>query len=100
MTIRHIVNWKLATEDATERAAQSAEIVRRLEGLVGVVPQIGSLSAGANSLDVDGNWDVAVVADFASREDLDAYQVDPAHQEVVSYVRSVVSQRSCVDYEV
>ena len=31
---------------------------------------------------------------------LDAYQVHPAHQEVVGYVRSVAGGRSAVDFEV
>ena len=48
MTIRHVVTWKLAAEDATERAAQAAEVARRLNALDGVVPQLLSISAGAN----------------------------------------------------
>ncbi|MBO9626180.1 MAG: Dabb family protein [Microbacterium sp.] len=97
--IRHVVSWKLAAEDADVRAEQAAEVARRLLALDGVVPQLQSISAGANAAYPDANWDVTLVADFASIDDLEQYQVHPAHEEVVAYVRSVVSGRVAVDFE-
>jgi len=100
MTLRHVVTWKLASEDAAERGAQAAEMAARLNALDGVVPQIRSISAGANAIYADVNWDVTVVADFDSVEDLEAYAVHPAHEEVAVYIRSVVASRVAVDFEV
>lgn len=97
MTIRHLVAWTINTDDAADRASKAAEITKRLKALEGVVPSIESLSAGAGL--VEGNWDVAIVADFADLDALEAYNVHPAHQEVVTYVRSVVSARVAVDFE-
>ena len=97
MTLRHVVAWKMAAPDAATRAAHAREIAERLKALVGVVPTIGTLTAGANV--VDGNWDVALVADFADKDALDAYAVHPAHQEVVAFVRGVVGDRVAVDFE-
>ena len=99
MTIRHVVTWKLAAEDAAERGAQAAEIARRLNALDGVVPQLLSISAGANVAYPEANWDVTLVADVASIAALEEYQVHPAHEEVVAYVRSVVASRVAVDFE-
>jgi hypothetical protein len=98
--IRHVVTWKLAAEDADERAEQAAEVARMLNALDGVVPQLRSISAGANSAYPDTNWDVTLVADFDSVAALEEYQVHPAHEEVVAYVRSVVASRVAVDFEV
>lgn len=98
--IRHVVTWKLAAEDAGQRAEQSAEVARRLNALDGVVPQLRSISAGANVAYPDANWDVALVADVDSIAALEEYQVHPAHEEVVEYVRSVVASRVAVDFEV
>lgn len=98
--IRHVVTWKLASEDAEERGRQSAEVARRLNGLDGVVPQLRSISAGANFLYPEANWDVTLVADFDSIEALEQYQVHPAHEEVAGYIRSVVASRVAVDFEV
>lgn len=100
MTIRHIVAWKLAADDAAVRAEHAAEVARRLQSLMGVVPTLRSLSAGPNAAYADVNGDVALVADFDDVAGLDAYQVHPAHQEVAAYVRSVVSSRIAVDFEV
>lgn len=98
--IRHVVTWKLAAEDAGARAEQAAEVARRLNALHGVVPQLRSISAGANTAYPDTNWDVTLVADFDSVAALEEYQVHPAHEAVVAYVRSVVASRAAVDFEV
>lgn len=100
MTIRHVVTWKLAAEDAGERAADAAEVARRLNALDGVVPQLRSISAGANSAYPDTNWDVTLVADFDSLAALEEYQVHPAHEEVAAFIRSVVASRVAVDFDV
>lgn len=98
--IRHVVTWKLASEDAAERGSQAAEVARRLNALDGVVPQLRAISAGANTIYPESNWDVTLVADFDSVDDLEQYQVHPAHEEVVAYVRSVVASRVAVDFEI
>lgn len=99
MTIRHVVMWKLAAEDATERAQQAAEVARRLNALEGVVPQARSISAGSNVAYPEVNWDVTLVADFDSVAAIEAYQVHPAHEEVAVFIRSVVASRAAVDFE-
>jgi len=98
MTIRHVVTWKLAAEDSAVRSEQAQEVARRLLALEGVVPQLLSISAGANVAYPEANWDVTLVADFDSVDSLEAYQVHPAHEEVVAYVRSVVASRVAVDF--
>ncbi|SDQ26387.1 Dabb family protein [Microbacterium sp. cf332] len=100
MTIRHVVAWKLAAQDVETRAEHAAEVSRRIQGLVGVVPSIRALSIGPNTAYPEVNGDVAVVADFDDLAGLDEYQVHPAHQEVAAYVRSVVADRIAVDFEV
>jgi len=98
--IRHIVAFKLAADDAGTRAAQAAEAGRRLEALVGVVPTLRAMRAGANALDLPGNWDLALVADFDDAAGLDAYQVHPAHEEVAAFIGGIRSDRVAVDLEV
>ncbi|MFT4219226.1 MAG: Dabb family protein [Microbacterium sp.] len=99
MTLRHVVAWKLASDDAATREAQALKISHDLMALRGVVPTIGDIRVGPDVVG-GGNWDVALVADFADRAALDAYLVHPDHQAVVAYVRSVVSDRVAVDFEV
>jgi hypothetical protein len=97
--IRHVVAWKVATTETAEKDAATAEITRLLSSLVGVVPSISSLTVGPNMACFESNWDVVLVADFATLADLDAYQVHPEHQAVVPQIRALVSQRAAVDIE-
>lgn len=98
MTIRHVVMWKMNGADAAERAEQAAEVARLLNALDGVVPEVLSISAGANSVYPDANWDVTLVSDFATVADLEAYQVHPAHEAAAVYIRSVAAGRAAVDF--
>lgn len=97
--IRHIVAWKLASDDASERAVQARKIAEDLLALRGVVPSILDIAVGPDVVG-GGNWDVALVADFTDQAGLDAYQTHPDHQLVVGYVRSVVADRVAVDIEI
>lgn len=99
MTIRHVVAWQLATDDPALRAEQARRISDDLMALWGVVPSILDISVGADIVG-GGNWDVGLVADFADQAGLDEYQTHPSHQAVVGFVRSVVSGRVAVDFEV
>lgn len=98
--IRHLVLWKLAATDAGERAAVVAEMADRFGALVPLIDGTERIDIRADLGETDGNWDVLLDADYRDREALAAYQVHPAHVEVAGFVRSQVTARSCVDFEV
>ncbi|MGN6425627.1 Dabb family protein [uncultured Leifsonia sp.] len=98
MTIRHVVSWKLATTDETERAEQAARIKAGLESLPAEIPEILSLEVGVNALLPGDNFDVVLISDFADADALDRYVQAPAHQTVAAYIRSVTAARSAVDF--
>ncbi|BFM25727.1 MULTISPECIES: Dabb family protein [Microbacterium] len=98
MSIRHIVLWKLAADDADTRALHAEQIAERLLALKGVVTEIDHIEVGRNVAYPQSNWDVALVSEFADVEALERYQVHPAHQEAAGFIRSVVAERSSVDY--
>ena len=100
MTLRHVVAFRMAAADPADRAAHAAEAARRLNGLVGVVPTLRAMSAGANVLFPDQNWDLVLVADFEDVAGLDAYQVHPAHEEVAAYIGTIRADRVAVDIEI
>ncbi|GAA1447233.1 Dabb family protein [Leifsonia poae] len=99
MTIRHVVSWKLAAAEESERAEQLAVMKRGLEGLPATIPEILSLEVGINALDGD-NFDIVLISDFADADALARYVAHPDHQVVAGYIRSVVGGRSAVDFEV
>jgi len=100
MTIRHVVSWKLATAVPGERAEQSAAIKRGLESLPASIPEILALEVGVNALNPDANFDVVLISDFADADAIARYVAHPEHEKVAAYIRSVVSGRSAVDFEV
>lgn len=95
--IRHIVTWRLSATDPAQRQTDAEGIKSRLEGLRGVVAA-ERIDVGIDLGETDGNWHVVLDSDFATRDDLAAYQVHPAHQEAAAFVKSVAEARSCVDY--
>jgi len=99
MTIRHVVSWKLATSDDSERAEQAAAVKAGLESLPATIPEILALEVGVNALSAD-NFDVVLISDFADEDALQRYVDHPDHQRVAAYIRSVVGGRSAVDFRV
>jgi hypothetical protein len=97
--IRHIVMWRLAAPDAAQREAHALGIRQRLEALRGVVAA-ERIDVGIDVGATEGNWHVVLDSDFATADDLAAYQTHPQHVEAAAFIRSVVEARSCVDYEV
>ena len=98
--IRHIVLWKLKADDAAGKAEAVAAIAGALEPLVGVIDGLESLTISANVAFLDTNWDVALVADYPTVADLEAYQVHPEHVKAAAVVREHTAQRATVDFEV
>ncbi|GAB3039539.1 Dabb family protein [Parafrigoribacterium mesophilum] len=96
--LRHVVSWKLATDDPERKSAQSAEIRRRITALVPLVSSIRELTVGADTATTTGNWDLVLIADYDDADGLAAYQTHPEHRKVAAFIRSVISDRTCVDF--
>jgi hypothetical protein len=97
--IHHLVMWKLNGGDAATIDAQAAEITLALEGLGGVVPTIREFIVGRNIVDTEASYDLALQSTFESVEDLQAYQVHPAHVAVAELIGGLAATRSVVDFE-
>lgn len=98
--IKHIVIWKLKDEAlGATREENARQLKTRLEALRGRIPQIRALEVGLNVKPSDAAGDAVLYSEFDHLEDLAAYAEHPAHQEVLGFVRSIVSARTVVDYE-
>ena len=95
--IKHIVSWKLQEEN---KANNATKIKAQLESLVGVVGGILELEVGIDFNKSDAAHDVLLYSTFGTKEDLNAYQIHPKHVEAATFIKSVVSGRVVVDYEV
>ena len=91
---RHIVFWRF--KEGTEQEA--AAFVAALNGLVGVIPQIRSARAALNTNPANGLCG-ALISDFDTKEDMEAYKADPRHQAVSAMCKAIRLSREAVDFE-
>lgn len=97
--IRHIILWKLREDiPECEREACRAEAKRRLESLNGRIDGLIKLRVATAPLDTS-SADMMLESEFETVGALEGYQTNPLHLEAAGYVRSIVSQRLCLDFE-
>lgn len=97
--IRHLVMFTVNGQTQDEKNQQILKAATMLEGLVGVVPGLRVMNVYANALDIEGNWDFVLAADFDDDEALNGYISHPAHVEVVDYIRTIAVGRAAIDID-
>lgn len=98
--VHHVILWKLKEElSGEEKLKVMREIKENLEGLVGRVPGLSSVSVIITPLG-SSNADVMLDSVLESEEALKGYQTHPEHVAVAdTYVRPYTEVRMCMDYE-
>ena len=100
--IRHIVMFKFKEEAEGRTKAENIAITKAmLEALPEKIDWIRASTVKTNSPDADQtNYDLCLISDFDTWEDLAAYIVHPDHKAVGAFMRPVRLERSCVDFEI
>ncbi|MCO5992266.1 Dabb family protein [Actinoallomurus rhizosphaericola] len=94
---RHVVMFRW-NENATDERKRDLE--QRLSALPGAIPEIEAYQVGADAGLNPGNFDFAVVADFADRDAYVVYRDHPVHRAVIDeYVTPILAERAAVQYE-
>ncbi len=98
----HIVFWRLHDRAPNGRTKEenARELKRMFEALVGVVPGLTRCELGMDVSRTAESADVALLSEFESKAALDGYQIHPAHQAIVGFLKDVRSERRVVDYEI
>jgi len=95
--IRHIVLFKLKAFDTSEqKEAKMQEIKTALENLAPLIPELKRIEAGINRNENE-QFDISLLTEFNSMEDLHTYAIHPEHVAVGKIVREVLEARACVD---
>lgn len=92
--LRHVVLFKLG--DPTPETL--LEVKEKLLSLKGRVPQLLDIEVGIDVIRSERSYDIALITTFASLEDMNAYQVDPYHVEVSSFIAAVRQAAVAVDF--
>lgn len=97
--VKHVIIWTLKSEFSAEEKRSAAEKIKiGLEGLAGKIPGMTEVKVNIDLLS-SSTGDVMLDTTFTDEAALKAYQTNPDHVAVATYVRSVVSDRKCVDFE-
>ena len=93
--IRHIFLWQAA--DPADKEA----ILDLLGQLSDRLTMIRSWEIGGHQGEPNDNgdpWDGALITDFDNWDDLEAYSIDPFHDEIVQQLLPMVRSRAVVDF--
>lgn len=99
--VKHIVMILLKeTEPAGKRNLHALELKKQLESLKKTVPELLKLEVGLNFNKRPSAYDLVLITEFNSEEDLDKYRNHPAHVEVLKFLKEVTEKTAVVDYEI
>lgn len=98
--IKHIVIFKLKAADGKSELENAVEAKARFNKVIENVPSLKNGKAVINSADApENNFTIALLCDFDSIDDLNAYQIHPVHKEFGEFIAAIKTDRACIDYE-
>jgi hypothetical protein len=95
--IKHIVFFRVL--ETTDKQNLILDLKSRLESLPSTIDSIDKFEVGMNFSPREAAYDLALVSDFKSRQDLETYNTHPDHQKLVSYLNGIKKEIAVVDYE-
>jgi hypothetical protein len=93
--IKHIVFIKLEDNNSVNTKALKDRILT-MKDKIAVLKRI---EVGINFSKEERAYDLALLTDFNSREDLDSYAINPLHIDVIKFIKSFNAITKVVDYE-
>lgn len=96
---KHIIMWTLKEEFSNQdREIAKAQAKQKLEGLMGKIEGLLNIKVVTELLDSSSYADMMLYSEFEDEAALKFYQTHPDHVEAAGFIRSIVSNRSCIDY--
>ena len=98
--IKHIVMFKLKEANGRSEYENAVEAKARFNKVIENVSELKKGEVVINSSDApQSNYTIALLCDFESIEDLNAYQIHPVHKEFGAFIAEIKTDRACIDYE-
>lgn len=92
--VKHIVMYKL--KEPTEQNAVALQ--QKFLSMKGKIEVLKDIQSGVDVLRSDRSFDVVLICQFDSMEDMEIYRTHEVHLPVMEYVKSVVQISKSVDY--
>lgn len=93
--IKHIVFFKFKDNDKANVEA----IATRLRALEEHIPEVKLMDVGVNFSQEERAFDMSLITEFETLEDLKTYAVHPKHVDFVDYIKLLGTETKVVDYE-
>ena len=98
--VKHIVMFKLKDTEGKTAYENALEAKERFNDVITNVKELKKGEIVINSKDADqSNYTISLLCDFDTIDDLNAYQVHPAHVAFGKFIGTVKTDRACIDYE-
>jgi hypothetical protein len=98
--LHHVVMWKFKDGAEGGSAAENLAQARRLlESCAEITPGILRFEVGTAQPGLECSYDLILNSCFTDTAALAAYQNHPKHVAIKPFMKSVVAQRQCMDYE-
>ncbi len=98
--VKHVIIWTFKPEFSQEQKAEYAnKIKKELEALKELVDGAVEIKVVTDILD-SSSGDIMLDSSFADEQALNNYQTHPEHLKAAGFVKSVVSDRRCIDYKI
>jgi len=93
--VKHIVFFQLKDNSQVH----SQEVKDRLLTMKENIKVLKNIEVGINFADEERAYDLALLTDFESQEDLTIYANHPYHQDIITYMKSIAISSKVVDYK-
>lgn len=99
--LHHIVMWKIKDLGAEgDKVSNIAKAKALLDACAQLVPGIERFEVATAQPGLEGTYDLVLNSTFTDRAALAAYQTHPSHVALKPFMRKVVLERQCIDYEI
>jgi hypothetical protein len=99
--IKHIICLKLKDFAEDNPKSENAKLAKeKLLALKERIDEIKYIEVGINDQKASkDNFDMVLITEFDSFNDLDVYQKHPEHVKTADFIKKIKDTRACVDFE-
>lgn len=98
--IRHIIMFKFQeVKDDNDRIKKAQRMKTSFGPLRNIINVVESYEVVFNQKKADFSYDVAIISEFISWENLETYINHPEHQQAISACKDIKKEKAVIDYE-
>jgi Stress responsive A/B Barrel Domain len=95
--IKHIIMFRF--HDPKWKDENLQKVAQLIVDLKKSIPSLMHIEAGINISQRDVAYDIVLVSDFKTEDDLEAYRSHPEHIKLIEFLRTTEYDRTVVDYK-